>query len=99
MANEYAVFSTPWTERIEAGKVSNTPKLAVDYPYDQGTGDGISKWQDVTGNYNGVDPNQYQIEIWCNTATMDAIEANPEYTMVPGSWRDLDAPVETPEEP
>jgi hypothetical protein len=92
MANEYAIFTTPWMTAIEDGEIINLPQLRYDYPYTNP--DGVSRWQDVTGNNNGVDPNQYQIEVWCNTATMDAIEADPTYVMSPGSWSDLDGIVE-----
>jgi hypothetical protein len=90
MANEYAVFNVPWTTELQNGETISLPKLPQDYPYNPGTGDGVKKWQDITGNYNGVSPNQYQMEVWANTATMDAIEADSQYVMVPGSWIDLD---------
>jgi hypothetical protein len=102
MANEYAVFTVPWTVILEEGEGINTPLLGQDYPYNSGTGDGVKKWQDVTGQPSEnltPNPNQYQIEVWANTATMDAIEADATYTMVPGSWVDLDVILPDPEEP
>ena len=96
MANEYAVFTNNWTTVLQDGENVNIPQLAVDFPYDGN--DGVKKWQDVTGNHIGVSPNQYQIEVWANTATMDLIQLNNLYTMVPGSWVDLDViPEEVPE--
>lgn len=99
MANEYAQFLSPWTTEDQAGELVNVPKLPQDYPVTPNT---LTKWQDITGQPTESitpDPNQYVIELWADTATMDAIEADSQYTMVPGTWVDLDVPLPPPEEP
>ena len=60
----------------ETGISSNRPQLVMDYV--------IPKWADVTGQPAAnlaPDPNMYIIQIECDEATLDAIEADANYVV------------------
>ena len=97
MADEYAQFLTPWGLSDSGdGEVSNSPALPDKYPFN--AGNGIRKWQDITGQPSEnlwPDPNCYIIETWADTATMDAITADTEYVILRETRRDLEAEIPT----
>ena len=82
-----ARITTPWTKDAEG---HNVPQFVLDYPGEPGEG-----WTDVT--FQPTDaitpaPNAYTIEVTVTEETFVLIEADPNYTIRPGTVVDLSLP-------
>jgi hypothetical protein len=85
MKEEIEVLTTWATEVTPAGDTANVARLLVDFNFSDGDGVVDITAQRMDNGNVPPSPNTLVARVWADTAVIDAIEADPNYVIMPGT--------------